>query len=94
MAPATKPLKFGEEDGCAALRGHVEGKARQARARYGPEFSASECAALLGDGDFVRFATSIELTETELMPGEFAFAKVSPQAPKGGFALFVHEHFR
>ncbi len=88
-----EPLKLGEEDGYKALRGHVEDKARLARARYGPEFTPETVQELLADGDIVRFPTRIEFSSAELRPGEFAYPKVSPQGPKGGFTLFVHDAF-
>ncbi len=88
-----EPLKLGEEEGYEALRGHVVEKARVARERYGPELDPAAIRQLLGDGELVRFPTRLVFSSEALQPGEFAHAQVSPQGPKGGFTLFVHEEF-
>jgi hypothetical protein len=88
-----EPLKLGEEDGYEALRGHVVEKARQARERYGPDLGPASIERLLADGELVRFPTRVVYSTEALRPGEFAFAQVSPQGPKGGFTLFIHEEF-
>lgn len=86
-------LKLDEESGYEALRGHIVDKARLARERYGPVLDRGAVEALLADGEVVRFATRLEFRTDALRPGEFAYAQVSPQGPRGGFTLFVHEEF-
>ncbi len=88
-----KRVKPTVEDGRRALCEHAAGRARLARARYGPEIDMPAMLRLLGDAEVVRHPVEICFEAAPLEPGEFAYASPCGERPHEGFRLFVHPHF-
>lgn len=86
-------LELTEEDGHAALQGHVVERAQIARARHGPDFDEASILALLSDPELVRFPTELVFDAASLVPGEFAFARPRGERPSDGYTLCVHPFF-
>ena len=102
-------LNLTEEDGYAALRGHVAERAALARARHGPAlpdvlrghggerhgpvFDEDALRALLADPEVMRFPTTLAFDAAPLLPGEFAFPRPNGERPSAGYTLCVHPQF-
>jgi hypothetical protein len=82
------------EEGRAALRDHLVGKARVARERYGPAIDARAVRRLLADAELVRYATEVVFDAGPLRPGEFAVPERSSGDGPRTYRLVVHPWFR
>ena len=87
-------LNLTPEDGYRALQGHLVDKAKLARERYGPAFSAMDVVAMLEDRDIVRHPTQLVYDSSKLQEGEFALAIPVEGSDPRAYELVVHEHFR
>jgi len=89
----SKPTNLTEEDGYAALRGHLVERALVARERYGPDIDFQAIQKILVDPEIVRFATEVVFDADPLLPGEFAWAQPKGDTPSAGYRLVVHPCF-
>ena len=82
-----------EEDGYAALRGHLVEKAELARSRYGPVIDRAALDSILADRDIVRFPSELRFDASVLEPGEFGWAEPLGDWPNDGYSIALHPHF-
>lgn len=87
-------LDLSQEDGYAALQGHVVRKAQLGRQRYGPRPTLEDMRRLLEDRDIVRHPTQLVFDSSRLKPGEFGHAEMVGEGASRSYQLLVHEHFK
>ena len=87
-------LNLTEEDGYAALSGHVLEKALLGRERYGPTIDEGALLRLIQDREIIRFPTYIKYNDEALMDGEFAWARPRGERPKDGYDIVVATMFQ
>lgn len=86
-------LNLTEQDGYAALQGHLVSRACQARETHADLGSVARLRELLMDSNVVRFPTRLEFDAAPLLPGEFAWARPEGEHPRDGFTMVVHPFF-
>jgi len=86
-------LNLTEQDGYAALQGHLVDRACQARETYPDLGSVERLRELLMDPNVVRFPTRLEFDSEPLHNGEFAWARPEGDHPRDGFTMVVHPQF-
>ena len=75
------------------LNDHLAEKGAQIFAKYGPRIGWDELLRLLEDRTCVRYPCVIEFDDTQLEPGEFAYAAANGDRPEDGFTMYVHPFF-
>ena len=81
------------EDGRRSLSEHVQTKALEARAIYGPEVDWPALQRMLSDERYVRFPVTVVFDADTLEPGELAFVEQVGASPAEGYRLTVHPSF-
>src|ERR1043166_5612537 len=77
-----------------SLNSHIQGKAEEIRARYGPCIGSGELAAMMEDRSAVRYPCEIVFEAEPLLEGEFAHPLPNADDPEAGFKICIHPFFR
>jgi hypothetical protein len=76
-----------------SLNSHIQGKAEEIRARYGPCIGSGELAAMMEDRSAVRYPCEIVFEAEPLLEGEFAHPLPNADDPEAGFKICIHPFF-
>ena len=92
-----KRIQPTEQDGYAALRGHLVGRADACREKYaieGDHLSWKTLLEIFEDRDIVRFPVEVVFTNEGLMKGEFAIPRPKGDKATEGFQLLIRPCFQ
>jgi hypothetical protein len=76
-----------------SLNSHIQGKAEEIRARYGPRIGSAELSAMMEDRSAVRYPCEIVFDAAPLLEGEVAHPVPNAEDPETGFNICVHPFF-
>jgi hypothetical protein len=86
-------IQLTAEDARQSLNAHVEARAVEIRAKYGPRIGWKELLRILEDRECARYPCQVAFDAGPLLPGECAHPVAKGERPEDGYTMCVHPYF-
>ncbi len=77
----------------SAVSRHAIEKAKEIRARYGPNIDYAAVLRMLEDRKSIRYPVEIRFVSEGIEPGMFANTRAVSENPDDGYVISLHQHF-